>query len=77
MKKQTAKEFNEASNYLNGLEHLLIENSPLTEIDIAKKKESLVLQYNSLITLDEQNGYLNNFATYIAEQMDKYKVGYE
>ena len=77
MKKQTAKEFNEASNYLNGLEHLLIENSPLTEIDIAKKKQSLVLTYNGLLTVEQQNKYLNDFAEYISTQMDKYKVGYE
>ena len=69
--------YNEASDYINGLEHLLIENSPITGMEVAKKKQSLVLTYNGLLTVEQQNKYLNDFAEYISTQMDKYKVGYE
>ena len=77
MKKETVKEFNEAIDYINGLEHLLVENSPLTEIDIAKKKLYFIKENHNIETFAQQNKYLNDFAEYIGIQMDKYGVSYE
>ena len=69
--------YNEASDYINGLEHLLVENSPLTVKDIADKKLYFIKENHNIETFAQQNKYLNDFAEYIGIQMDKYGVSYE
>ena len=69
--------YNEASDYINGLEHLLVENSPLTVKDIADKKLYFIKKNSGLKTFTQQTNYLNEFAEYIGIQMDKYGVSYE
>jgi hypothetical protein len=70
-------EFNEASDYISELENLLIENTELTAVDLAKKKFEIITKYNMIITPKDQNNYLAEYNEYVSDLMIKYRVEYQ